>query len=330
MRREFGRKKKKNKFWRIIFWVTCFFVVKNIFFGDDRELDLSFQKAVVFDDGGVESRVVSSAGSVEEFLEEQRVSLAEADIIYPIADSKIFSGSKIIIQRAKKIKILVDGGEVEDYTFESTVESAVLGASVELDEFDILSEPRESFAYDNLEVKVTRVQKAEEIVKKKIAFEKVAKTDDEMSWRKEVVKQKGEKGVKEMKYVVVYHDGEEISRKLLSTEITKEPVDEVVVKGTYVKTGKRHTGLASWYAQPQHLKNQYPSITGYYAANPWLPKGSYVKVTNKGNGKSIVAVINDRGPFVPDRIIDLDKKAFAAIASIGAGVANIRMEEVKN
>ncbi|MDH4329939.1 MAG: septal ring lytic transglycosylase RlpA family protein [Candidatus Moranbacteria bacterium] len=103
-----------------------------------------------------------------------------------------------------------------------------------------------------------------------------------------------------------------------------------MVQGTYVKTGKQHTGLASWYAQPQHLKNQYPSITGYYAANPWLPKGSYVRVTNKDNGKAIVAVINDRGPFVPDRIIDLDKLAFSKIASIGAGVANIRMEEVKN
>ena len=66
------------------------------------------------------------------------------------------------------------------------------------------------------------------------------------------------------------------------------------------------------------------------AANPWLPMGSYVKVTNKDNGKSVIVKINDRGPFGPNRIIDLDKVAFEKIASLGQGVANIKMEEITN
>lgn len=332
MRREFEfrKKGKKNYFLRIIFLISCFFAVKNIFFGVE-ELDLESRKRlIVLNDGGIENGVFSEAQSVGEFLKEQNISLGEIDRVYPGREIKLFYGSKVIIDRAKKIRILVDGGEIEDYTFEDTVESAVLGARVELDEFDILSEPRDSFAYDDIEVKVTRVMRAEEIVKKDIAFEVVSKKDDELSWRKEVVKKEGEKGVKELKYSVVYHDGKEISRELKSTEVVKEPKNKEIVQGTYVKTGKQHTGLASWYAQPQHLKNAYPSITGYYAANPWLPKGSYVKVTNKANGKSIIVIINDRGPFGPNRIIDLDKKAFAALASPGAGIIDVRMEEVKN
>ncbi|MFZ2187336.1 MAG: septal ring lytic transglycosylase RlpA family protein [Candidatus Moraniibacteriota bacterium] len=84
--------------------------------------------------------------------------------------------------------------------------------------------------------------------------------------------------------------------------------------------GKSHSGGASWYA-----------FTGTMAAaNPWLPMGSYVKVTNVGNGKSVIVKINDRGPFVPGRIIDLDKAAFTRIASIGAGVINVKMEEIIN
>ncbi|PJA85492.1 MAG: septal ring lytic transglycosylase RlpA family lipoprotein, partial [Candidatus Moranbacteria bacterium CG_4_9_14_3_um_filter_45_14] len=58
--------------------------------------------------------------------------------------------------------------------------------------------------------------------------------------------------------------------------------------------------------------------------------GSFVKVTNTENGKSVIVKINDRGPFVPSRIIDLDKVAFAKIASIGAGVIAVRMEEITN
>ena len=95
---------------------------------------------------------------------------------------------------------------------------------------------------------------------------------------------------------------------------------EITTQGTYVKLGKSIPGAASWYA-----------LTGTMAAaNPWLPKGSYVKVTNVDNGKSVIVVINDRGPFVPGRIIDLDKVAFQKIASIGAGVINVKMEEITN
>ena len=119
---------------------------------------------------------------------------------------------------------------------------------------------------------------------------------------------------------MAYHDGKEVSRKVLKTEITKEPVTEQVTQGTFVKLGKKHEGGASWYAYTGTMA----------AANPWLPKGSYVKVTNPSNGKSVIVVINDRGPFVGGRIIDLDKVAFAKIASIGAGVIRVRMEEISN
>ncbi len=117
-----------------------------------------------------------------------------------------------------------------------------------------------------------------------------------------------------------YHNGKEVSRKVLRAEVTKEPVTELITQGTYVKTGKSHRGAASWYAWTGTMA----------AANPWLPKGSYVRVTNMDNGKSVIVVINDRGPFVPGRIIDLDKVAFEKIASLGAGVINVKMEEIVN
>jgi rare lipoprotein A (peptidoglycan hydrolase) len=134
------------------------------------------------------------------------------------------------------------------------------------------------------------------------------------------VTQKGEKGSKDVKYRVVLHNNKEISRKVLEETVTKDPVTEIVTQGTYVKIGKTHTGVASWYAYTGTLA----------AANPWLPMGSFVRVTNTENGKSVIVKINDRGPFGNGRIIDLDKVAFAKIAPLGAGVANVKMEVIVN
>jgi len=53
-------------------------------------------------------------------------------------------------------------------------------------------------------------------------------------------------------------------------------------------------------------------------------------VTNTDNGKAVIVVINDRGPFGNGRIIDLDKVAFEQIADIGAGVANVKVEAIIN
>jgi rare lipoprotein A len=66
------------------------------------------------------------------------------------------------------------------------------------------------------------------------------------------------------------------------------------------------------------------------AASLSLPLGSYARVTNPANGKSVIVVINDRGPYGKGRIIDLDKVAFEEIASLGAGVIDVKVEPVLN
>ena len=78
-------------------------------------------------------------------------------------------------------------------------------------------------------------------------------------------------------------------------------------------------GRASWYA--------YKS--GNYAASPDFPKGSKLRVYNMENGKFVDVEINDYGPErqkFPDRVIDLEKNAFARIASLGAGIIDIHVE----
>ena len=79
-------------------------------------------------------------------------------------------------------------------------------------------------------------------------------------------------------------------------------------------------GGASWYALTSRTASgERMNPAGITAAHRTLPLGSKVKVTNQKNGKSIVVRINDRGPFIKGRILDLSKGAAARLGFINAG-----------
>ena len=65
------------------------------------------------------------------------------------------------------------------------------------------------------------------------------------------------------------------------------------------------------------------------AAHKTLPFGTKVKVTNVNNGKSVVVRINDRGPYVNGRVIDLSTAAFSSIESVNTGVTSVNIEILK-
>lgn len=93
------------------------------------------------------------------------------------------------------------------------------------------------------------------------------------------------------------------------------------------------TGQASFYAD--RFQNRKTASGERYqadqhtAAHRTLPLGSQVRVTNIGNGKSVVVRINDRGPSVRGRIIDLSRSAFASIGDPAAGLLHVRIEVIR-
>lgn len=289
-----------------------------------RAEDMDFggvDKKIELNDGGVNFEIISKAQTVGEFLKEQKIEILEHDIVLPQKDEKMYSGSNVIILRAKKITIKEGGNTHTAYTFQNTVEQAIWeNGDIKFDEDDISKPERTSTIKGSEIIVITHVQIKEEIKSLDIDYKTISNEDESLGWRIKKVTKKGEKGEKEIKYKVVYNDGKEISRKILESNVVKQPIDEVVTQGTLVKVGKVHTGAASWYAFTGTLS----------AANPWLPIGSYARVTNKANGKQVIVRINDRGPFGAGRIIDLDKVAFAQIASIGAGVVDVKMEVITN
>jgi rare lipoprotein A len=86
-------------------------------------------------------------------------------------------------------------------------------------------------------------------------------------------------------------------------------------------------GIASYYWQPQRVASGgWFNPNGLTAAHRTLPFGTRVRVTHLGNGRSVVVRINDRGPFVRGRIIDLSRAAAGAIGMQGQGLARVRVD----
>ena len=93
-------------------------------------------------------------------------------------------------------------------------------------------------------------------------------------------------------------------------------------------------GASSWYGEAFHRRKtsngEYFDMNMLTAAHPTLPLPSYARVTNLSNGKTIVVRINDRGPFVGTRIIDLSKASAVALDFKNKGKANVRVQWIGN
>lgn len=93
--------------------------------------------------------------------------------------------------------------------------------------------------------------------------------------------------------------------------------------------GFKQKGIASWYGEEFHGKKtssgEVFDMNKISAAHKTLPLGTYVRIINLENNKSVDAVINDRGPFVPGRIVDLSKAAAKKIEIFGPGTAPVRL-----
>lgn len=97
-------------------------------------------------------------------------------------------------------------------------------------------------------------------------------------------------------------------------------------------TAKSETGIASYYGEKYHgrqtANGEIFNMNELTAAHPKLKFGTMVKVTHLGNQRSVTVRINDRGPFVKGRVIDLSQAAAAELQMIRAGLAEVKIEIV--
>ena len=135
-------------------------------------------------------------------------------------------------------------------------------------------------------------------------------------------------------------DSSEVPRLATGSSVPMSQEEKLQTVGAQVdKPPKKHrswrakltqSGKASWYGRHFHGK---PTASGEVfdqrlmtAAHKTLPLGSRARVTNLQNGNSVEVTINDRGPFVPGRIIDLSRAAADELGFLETGLAQVRVE----
>lgn len=233
------------------------------------------------------------------------------DVVTNFPDPQMNLGSIIRITRATPVKVRDGKKEIEYRTWVNTVKDLLDEQKIELGQDDkiepVLSVP---LLPDQL-IMITRVEITKVTAKEAVDFKKVTKDDPTLDKGLTKITQTGKKGERTKIFEVRRENWEEVSRKLLDNKITKEPVDEVILKGT--KELVYGTGKATWFGAPP--------LT---AAHNSLPKGTMVEVKNVANGKTVVVKIIGGG-IMGSAIIDLSPDAFQKLAPLGTGVIQVRL-----
>lgn len=220
-------------------------------------------------------------------------------------------GSKIFVYRANPITV-IDGKRTNVYrTWTTIVEDFLAENKIELGEKDEITPKLDVKLLKNQKIKILRVAETAVSETEEIDFETVEKDDPELLRGKTKISQDGIKGVREKKYLVRREDGEEVSRTLVSNEITKKPQNKIILHGTkiiFIAKGKA-----------SHVGSVYSSGKAAYRGL----MGKKLLVKNLSNGKEVEVTITDYGPdpkIHPDRIIDLSGADFNKISGGVSGV----------
>ena len=89
-------------------------------------------------------------------------------------------------------------------------------------------------------------------------------------------------------------------------------------------------GVASFYTEDQQTASgEKFDMHALTAAHPTLPFGTRLRVTNVATGRSVTVRINDRGPYVPGRVVDVSYSAANALGMVGSGIAKVKLDVVQ-
>ena len=169
---------------------------------------------------------------LQHILDEQGISVGEHDRVTPSLEASVKSGDRIVIDKAKPVK-LTDGGKTKTvYTTGKTVEQLITDLQLKVSELDRVTPALDSEINENSEVKIVRVTKDVEEIKEPIAFETVKKNEPKLIKGKEQVVQEGQEGILLKKKEKVFEDGVLVSEQIVDEKVQTASVQKIVAVGT--------------------------------------------------------------------------------------------------
>lgn len=273
-------------------------------------------RTIWINDNGLHFPIQTDKKLVAEILFDLGLYLKPEDRIYPSLSEETLS--QIIIERATRVTILADGEIKPKNTFQKRVAGALQEAAIHLGPEDELNYTPPTPLFSEMEIVVTRVRFDTLTKTLSIPHKTISRKDNTLAWGKTKIAQEGKNGLKKQTYKIIYKNNKEYQRILEKEEILEKPEEKIILEGTKVVVGKPYYGVASYYRYGNKLT----------CASTQFSKGASLRVTNTQNGKEVIVMVNDTGPFVPGRIIDLNVPAFEKIASLGAGLVKVKVEKI--
>ena len=198
-------------------------------------------------------------------------------------------------------------------SWSTTVAAILADARIEVGDQDTVSPSRDTVMnWKDMPQQITVIRVAEsnltETQPVSFAVQKV--NDDSLNIGTNKITQPGVAGVLTIISHLRRENGVLVQKTETSRAVTKKPVDEIIHVGTHNPNSA--TVVASFYDAPEGT-----------VAHPSLPFGTVLTVINPVNGKTVTAKVEDRGPFVKGRGLDLSKKDFAKLGPLAAGTMTV-------
>jgi uncharacterized protein YabE (DUF348 family) len=262
--------------------------------------------------GGDERTVYVTGEKVKDVLQQINLRAEQSSYLEPSRGANVEDGDVIVYREAVDVRLTADGETREVITNAPNVGFMLDSLGIVLQGKDRVEPALETPLGPGLEIQVIRVEVRNIAEDQPIPYDaEIRKTEELLIGESRVVRE-GITGILRKTYRGTFEDGKLVTRQLLGTRVVRQPVTRIVEQGT--REPRIQTGIASWYHR-----------TGMVAAHKTLPFGTRVHVTNLANGRTVTVVINDRGPYIDGRIIDLSDDAFARLAHLGAGTINVRL-----
>lgn len=196
------------------------------------------ERTITLNDAGRIIEAKTTCETVGEFLEENGVTVSDEDYIEVSTAAPVEEGMEIVIRRAMPLTIVQGDDTYEVKMIAGTVQDAIEQSGLDIGEDDEVYPSVDTYIKPSMTINLIEVDVEYVTEQEKLYFKEITKNDDTLAKGKTKVVQDGKEGLQENKIKVVYKNGTEVSRELVSSEVVSEPVDKITHIGTYVEVKK--------------------------------------------------------------------------------------------
>ncbi|MDY7039754.1 MAG: ubiquitin-like domain-containing protein [Chloroflexota bacterium] len=233
--------------------------------GDRSQLHIVIHRAIpiYLDDDGATSVLRTTLPTVGETLRAEGITLYLGDEVHPSLGSRVSSGMRVYIRRARPVEITVDEQTIKSRTRHQTVAEVLAAQGITLVGRDYVEPDLTAPVTDDVHIRVVRVREAIAVEQEPIAFETAWQPDAGMELDQRRLVQEGEDGVHRSRLRMIYHDGHEVSRVLEDEWVAEEPTTKVIAYGTNIVIRDLQTpdGTFQYWRKIRMLVTAYTEAT---------------------------------------------------------------------